>query len=252
MGQQLDKEIEKLTKRRKELEEHKLDQASDYEQRRAEIHEMEKRCDDIFKQHEFARDNLSTQKGERVRLELDFKRVLNEIKREHDILLRAIRDKENQLKINRRLQTTVNNILMSAPQTEKQTYDLQTQLEHQLRDGKFYRKRITELRKEIDLTIFDFLKQEQMEKAELNKCLAQFNHNKRLEEELDELVSMCSELEKQIESLKGERELKSRELIRIREKYRNIKEDQNVKEVAIIDTRKRCEEAVNRLRDFAT
>ncbi|KAJ3123150.1 hypothetical protein HK098_002149 [Nowakowskiella sp. JEL0407] len=252
MGTQLDKEIERLAKKRKELEENKLDQAADYEQRRAEIHEMEKRCDEIFKQHEFAKDQLSAQKGERVRLELAFKKVIFDIKREHDVLLHSIRDKEIKLKINRRLETTVNNILMSAPQTKKQSEDLQRQVEHHKREGRHFRKLIGTLRKDVDSLIFDFLKQEQMEKSELTKCQTQFNHNKRLEEELDELIKFCDDLERQIETLSSERELKSRELIRIREKHRNIKEDSGAKEVAINDAKKRCEEAVSRLRDFAT
>jgi hypothetical protein len=52
------------------LEEIKLDLAADHEQRRAEIGELEGQCDDIYKQHEFAKDQLSVQKAERVRLEL--------------------------------------------------------------------------------------------------------------------------------------------------------------------------------------
>jgi hypothetical protein len=52
-----------------------LDQAAEYEQRRAEISEMEAQCDDIYTQHEFAKEQLSVQQAERVRLDLSHKNL---------------------------------------------------------------------------------------------------------------------------------------------------------------------------------
>ncbi|KAI8808274.1 hypothetical protein BJ742DRAFT_772272 [Cladochytrium replicatum] len=252
MGQQLDKELERLAKRRKELEEHKLDQAADYEQRRAEIHEMERQCDEIFKKHEMSKELLGTQKAERVKLDLMFKKILSDSKREHDVLLRAIRDKEIQLKIFRRLNTTVNNIKMAIPEVRKQFDELQQQRIQYHREGQSHRKQIIQLRKSIDMTVYDFLKQEQLEKHEVERLQLQINQNRALEDELQRITAQCSDLSKQIETMSGERELKSRELIRIQTKCRTIKEDLSVKDIAISDSRKRCEESATRLKEFAT
>ncbi|KAJ3111374.1 hypothetical protein HDU96_005763 [Phlyctochytrium bullatum] len=238
LAQQLDKELERLAHRRKELEAYKLDQAQEYEKRRAEINEMEQQGDDIFKQHEFAKEQLSVQRSERI-------------KKEHEVLLRAIRDKEVQLKIHRRLETTVNNVNTSTPTIRKQADEYASQLEQQLREDKFYRKRMQELRREIDLMLYDYLKKEDLEKTEREKAMAQAELNRRMEAELDAVVERSSELQRQYEALNAEKDLRSRETIRIQNKYKAIKEDIAVKDLAIFDAAKRCSESLSRLRDFA-
>lgn len=44
----------------------------------------------------------------------------------------------------------------------------------------------------------------------------------------------------------------SRELVRIRNKLKTIKDDLGVKEIAVLDASKRCQEAIIRLKEFAT
>lgn len=59
----------------KDLEESKFGETSNYEQRRGEISMMEKQVDDIFKEHELVKEQLSIQKAERVRLDLALRKV---------------------------------------------------------------------------------------------------------------------------------------------------------------------------------
>ncbi|KAJ3144973.1 hypothetical protein HK101_002563 [Irineochytrium annulatum] len=251
LAQQLDREIERLAHRKKEMEEHKLDQAADYEQRRSEIGEMERQCDDIFKQHEFAREQLSVQRSERVRLDLAMRAAGQAIKREHDVLLRAIRDKEIQLKQHRRLETTVNNVHTSTPTIRKQSDEYARQLETQVREDRYQRRQMASLRREIDLELYDFLKKETEGKEEEEKMLAQQELNRRMEVELDAVVARTAETQRQKDVLNAERDLKSRELIRIQYKYKAVRDDISVKDIAIFDAAKRCTESLSRLRDFA-
>ncbi|KAJ3409840.1 hypothetical protein HDV05_004193 [Chytridiales sp. JEL 0842] len=248
---QLDADLERLAKKRKELEEIKLDVAAEHEQRRAEIGELEGQCDDIYKQHEFARDQLSVQKAERVRLDLALKGIQGQIKREHDILVRTIREKETQLKTHRRLQTTVNNIKMSTPLILRQAADHARLLEAAKREEVYQQKRMAELRKEIDMQLFEYLQLEEGEKTEEEKAGAQRELNRRMELELEEVRARRLELSRGLESLKAEKELKARELTRIQAKYRSIKEDVVMKDIAIVESSKSCSESMARLRDFA-
>ncbi|KAJ3296076.1 hypothetical protein HK104_002021, partial [Borealophlyctis nickersoniae] len=252
LAQQLDKELERLGKKRKDLEEHKLDQAADYERRRAETHEMERQCDEIFKQHELAKEQLAVQKGDRVALDLTLRKCNQEIKREHDILLRSIREKEASLKHFRRLETTVNNIRTTTPTIQKQSADYKKLLANAQRDFKHFRKQMSDLRKGIDLGVYEFLKMEGVQREEGERFARERAINMRMEEELEALMARVAELGRLVDGLEMEKELKSREVIRIQNKYRGIRDDIGVKDIAIFDASKRCAEAVNRLKEFAT
>ncbi|KAJ3386772.1 hypothetical protein HDU92_002313 [Lobulomyces angularis] len=249
---QLDKEIERLAKKKIEFEERKLDQAAEFEQRRAEIHEMEKQCDEIFKQHELAKEHLSSLKAEKVKHELQIRHLIHQMKREHDILLRSLRDKESQLKLCRKLEMTVNNIHMSTEVLENQKEETKRHVQAAKREELRLRKEITDIRKKIDLSLYSFLKQEQMEKLEFEKVHQFFTVNQKLELELEELTKTFAALEKEIMQSKAERELKSRNVIRISQKYSFIKDEIAMTDIAIFDYSKRCGEAVQRLKDFAT
>ncbi|KAI9363049.1 hypothetical protein DFJ73DRAFT_793007 [Zopfochytrium polystomum] len=251
LSQQFDNELERLARRKKELAEQKLNQSAEYEQHRMINNELEAESDEIFKQHEFAKDTLAAQMAEKVRLEMALKSLTNSIKIEHDVLLRAIRDKESQLKHHRRLETVLNNVSMSTPTIRQQLEESRSSLELLQREDKSQKKAMAALKKEIDLGLFSFLKSEGTETVELEKVAAQKELNRKLEAELEEVLKRRIELGRQIEALKGERELKSRDLIRIQSKYKVITDDKNVKDMAIGEASKRCSESIGRLRDFS-
>ncbi|KAJ3158067.1 hypothetical protein HDU89_000450 [Geranomyces variabilis] len=252
LSQQLDKELDRLAKKRKDQEEHKLDQSAEYEQRRREIHEMERQCDEIFTQHEIAKEQLAVHKGERVRLELTLKKCIFEIRREHDLLLRSLREKDALLKSLRRLDTTVTNIRLSTPLLHQQLVDHGRTLETAKRDEKHFRKQVQALRKHIDLTLYEYLKTESGERAQSEALARELGVNRRLEEELETKVGRADVLKRTVDEIKIEKELKARELIRIRNRLKNVKDDVTAKETAVVDSGKRCQEAVVRLKEFAT
>ncbi|KAI9339290.1 hypothetical protein BDR26DRAFT_803168 [Obelidium mucronatum] len=249
-AQQLDLEIENLARRKREFEEIKLDQAADYEERRAEIIEMERVCDEIFKDHEYAKEQLSIQRADRVRLEMAIRNAMATNHRDHDVLLRAVREKEIQLKTHRRLETTVNNVKMSGPSIRKQLADFNRELEMLQREEKHQKKRMIEMRKSIDVGLYKYLKLSGSEKEENDKMSAQAELNRRMENELEEVMERRSALGRQIETLTGERDIKSRDLIRIQNKHRLIKDDMQIKDLAIQEAANKCEEPVARLKEF--
>ena len=131
-----------------------------------------------------------------------------QIKHEHDILLRLIREKESSLKHLRRLQTTVNNILTTTPTIQKQVHDYQKLLSNHTRDEKHFRKVMADLRKEIDLNLYDFLKVEGLQKEEGEKLARERGINGRMEAELEEVMKRVAELGRVTEGLEKEKELK--------------------------------------------
>lgn len=249
---QLDKEIDRLNRKKVDLEERKLDQAADFEQRRAEIMDMERQSDEIFKQHELSKEQLTSSKADRVKFELHIKHIGHQTKRDHEALLKSLREKEQQLKHCRRLEMTVNNINMNSSEVDGQKEETKQQTMSVKREEKTLRKEITKKRREIDIALYEYLKQNQVEKVELDKSLAMFQYNQKLEKELDEVVNEFERLTKDIKGAAAERELKCRNVIRISQKASALKDESSVNQLAILDNSKRCAEALQRLKDFAT
>jgi hypothetical protein len=74
-----DRELERLTKKKKDAEEHRMNQSAAYEERRGLINHMEQQVDEMLKNFELAKEQLTFQKAERVRLELSLKKVAMEV-----------------------------------------------------------------------------------------------------------------------------------------------------------------------------
>lgn len=212
---------------------------------------MERQSDEVFKQYELSKEQLTSFKADRVKFELQIKHIAHQMRREHDSLLRSLRDKEMQLKTCRRLEMTVNNIHMSNTVLESQKDETRRQIATVKREEKDLRKEITEIRRKIDLALYDYLKQDQIDKHELERCHAMFFHNQKLEKELDEIMEEHSRNEKLAKQASAERELKCRNVIRIKQRRDGLKDELSVNNIAIADNSKRCAEAVQRLRDFA-
>ncbi|KAJ3081996.1 hypothetical protein HDU99_003941, partial [Rhizoclosmatium hyalinum] len=139
---------------------------------------------------------------------------------------------------------------MSGPMIRKQLEDYNRELEMMQREEKIQKRRMAEMRKSIDVGLYKFLKLSGTEKEENDKMSAQVELNRRMEKELEETIERRAALGRQIETLTGERDIKSRDLIRIRNKHRLIKEDLQTKDLAITEAANKCEEPIARLKEF--
>ena len=208
LAQHLDKELERLSKKKRDLEDMRSAQATDYEDRRGLIHEMERQVDNIFKEHESAKEQLAFQKSEKVRLDITIRKTSQDIKREHDLVLRVIREKDTQLKLHHRLETTVNNIKMSTPTILKQTEDYRRQYDQIKCDEKYYQKESQRLRKQIDLFTYDFLRQDKVEKKEDAILTELMQGNRELDEELEKVTLEAQNLSRTVDSIKMDKDIK--------------------------------------------
>lgn len=104
----------------------------------------------------------------------------------------------------------MNNIRLSTPLLHEQLIEHNRTLENVKRDERHYRKECQELRKNIDLTLYEFLKTENMEQAQGELLARELGVNRRMEEELTEKVDKANALRKQVDDLNVEKELKVR------------------------------------------
>jgi uncharacterized protein (DUF3084 family) len=217
LGLQLDKELERIGKVKKvliqlinskDLEEFKNYEQHEYELKRGEILMMEKDIDNVFKEHEYVKEQLLIQKAERVRVDAALKRIGFEIKRAHDGVLKAMREENFHLKLYRRLQATVKNIKMTGPVLKKQQEELQSQLQSSLDDENHLKSVSADLKKEIDIALFDYLKVDKQDKKEADTVKLLQDRNREVEKDIEKLKSKAKELFKEAEHLKSERNLK--------------------------------------------
>ncbi len=79
LGISLDQELDQLSKKKRELEDLRLEYAAEYEKKQFMLHEMERQVDEVFKEHELAKEQLSFQKSERVRLSTAIRKNVHEV-----------------------------------------------------------------------------------------------------------------------------------------------------------------------------
>lgn len=252
ISQQLEKEVEAIMKKKKQVEDNKTEQANEFEKRRSDIHDLERQCDELFLDQERAKKELTHQKAERVRLEMMMKKLDTEVHREHDKLMKLLNEKENMLKIYRRTETTLANARINIPMQKTQIEEYQRQYEVGKRERQYHEGRIVEIKKEIDLAMYDFLQSEQVEKHEKEQLALVMKANKRLDEQLDVAAKKFNALRRELDSLKIDKELRSRELLKLQSKVRKLREDAELKENNIVSAEKQCQEATNRLKEFAS
>ncbi|KAI9141613.1 hypothetical protein BKA69DRAFT_1073074 [Paraphysoderma sedebokerense] len=216
------------------------------------MQDVERHCDDIFREHELAKEQLSIQQAEKVRIVMAIERVINEIKQTHDHHIRLIREKETNLKQYARISTSLNNMISALPPMESQVADVKSKLLVAQRDKKHYKTELKRLRQEIDCLCHSFLEGERKLGNLQELAGTRSLQNSDLERELDRLENRTENNEKIVSALEDEKEKKLRELLRLESKLRKIKENLNSKEFQMLDASKRAQEMAGRLKDFAT
>jgi hypothetical protein len=169
---------------------------------------MEKEVDNIFKEHEYVKEQLLIQKAERVRVDAALKRIGFEIKRAHDAVLKVIREKDIHLKLYIRLQTAVKNIKMNGPVLRKQQGELEMQVESAIEEEKYHKSVLADLKKEIDIALYDYLKIDKNDRKEADTVKLLQERNREVERDVEKLKSKVKELLREAEHLKTERNLK--------------------------------------------
>ncbi|KNE65997.1 hypothetical protein AMAG_10276 [Allomyces macrogynus ATCC 38327] len=252
LGAQLEKDAEKLTKKRRELEEDRAALAAEFEQRKEEMLERERACDDIFREHEQAKLLLTQQEEERQRLELALTTADAKIRADHEALLRCVREKDHLVKVYRKLEGTVNAAVAMVPGARQTHQDVLLALDVAQRDAKHYRTQARTVRREIDVLLHTYLEAERMSAGEKELFAARLEANRALEHEINALARKMEQLERAIVQAKYEREMKARELLRAEARFRKARDDAAHRDMEVQDALKKADEAQSRLTDFAS
>ena len=247
----LESELATHAKKRKELEEEKMQMAMAVERHRAQIEQKERVADEFRKNLELSREEATAAQAERVRLELEQKAQTLEAKREQDGLNRRAKEYSSALKKTKKVEQQLQNAQNLLPFLKRQIEDAARQVAFFKGEKSKQMAAMEELRREVDIFINSFLKAEDVE-AEKKEWLKQvLEEVKALAEELVVAAKEEREQRKIVAQLNGEREQKAREAAKAMSAAKETHEELKVKELVIMDLSKKHAETGARLREFS-
>ena len=246
-----EKELNEQMKRRKELEETKMQLVMEAERHRIEISARQAKADDIKKALATANEEAAHAQAERTRLEIEQKALALDGKREQDGLNRRAKEYSNALKRCKRAEVQLQTSQAQVPFMRRQLEETNRQVQTLVEEGKKQHRGIEELKREVDIFINSFLKQEGVESEKQEFLRELLDSIKLLEEELADESRYEQQQRKEVARLTAERETNAREAAKAVSSARETHEELKVKELVIIDLSKKHVETGARLREFS-
>ncbi|XP_071960472.1 coiled-coil domain-containing protein 146-like [Antedon mediterranea] len=276
---QLAKEIDKMSKHKNELdktkgevdeestaltvelrrlieEQHKLsnDKSNldrEKDQQRQILENRRREFDALMKDFEYMKEREAVCLGDRATFDLSLRHVQMEKKNQHDIYARKQREKERDL---RNLKKTELHLKVATEaQAHTQTiYDkVKSQADSGPKDDGSLMEKRKDLQKEVDEIKRKLAAQNSLTAVEQVKVEQSIAEEERLLYEQSDLRIEVVELTR-LAAIKGdEREQKARDFMRAELRYHRALDDLKAKDLAIIDNRKKHQEMIIRLKDFA-
>ena len=189
--------------------------------------------------------------AERVQIEFEMKGVQSDAKREQDTLNRRQKDYSISLKNLKRAEQQLVNTQSLVPFMKRQIEDAQRQVVVLKEEGKRQVAAAEEVRREVDVFINNFLKQEGLEAEKAEWVRAVVDEVKSLEEEVVEVAKEERDQRKIVAQLNEEREIEARKAAKAMHGAKAVNEELKVKELIIMDLSKRDAETRAKLREFS-
>ena len=189
--------------------------------------------------------------AERVQIEFEMKGVQSDAKREQDTLNRRQKDYSISLKNLKRAEQQLVNTQSLVPFMKRQIEDASRQVVVLKEEGKRQVAAAEEVRREVDVFINNFLKQEGLEAEKAEWVRAVVDEVKSLEEEVVEVAKEERDQRKIVAQLNEEREIEARKAAKAMHGAKAVNEELKVKELIIMDLSKRDAETRAKLREFS-
>ena len=186
-----------------------------------------------------------------MQIEFEMKGVQSDAKREQDTLNRRQKDYSISLKNLKRAEQQLVNTQSLVPFMKRQIEDASRQVVVLKEEGKRQVAAAEEVRREVDVFINNFLKQEGLEAEKAEWVRAVVDEVKSLEEEVVEVAKEERDQRKIVAQLNEEREIEARKAAKAMHGAKAVNEELKVKELIIMDLSKRDAETRAKLREFS-
>eukprot|EP00736_Rhodelphis_marinus_P006079 Rmarinus@m.15376 len=247
----LDAEAANCMKTRKHIEDERAELSLQLERTKQQITNRDRAADSLKKDLEIARESHNNLLADRVRFDVDLNTVQSDSKRQSDILVRKQREKDFLLRKIKKLMVTVQTSKDQMPPLIRIKEETAKQLDGMKVERKRLSDQVEELKREVDIFINQFLKQELLEKDKGEHVREILKEIGDLEHEVQDLSSGENRKKREIKELTTQREHRAREAGSAINKARETKEDVKVKDLIIMDLTKKDVDTTNRLKEYS-
>ncbi|XP_004602188.2 coiled-coil domain-containing protein 146 [Sorex araneus] len=276
---QIGKEIEKITRRKVEMEkkkeilDHEVKELNDslkkvetkinaimeekeevikeVESKRALLEIKEREHSQLVKQLELTRENEATSLTERGIVDFNLRNCLIDKQNYHDELSRKQREKERDLRNLKKMELLLKVSLDALTQTQSLHERLQLELEAIPKDDSILSDRRRELRKEVEAARRNFIQQKVFSEAESKVVEKQISEENQLIKEQEHIRDLIFNLIRMTQVKLEEKEQKSKDYLKAQQKHSSSTKDIKAKNLEISVYKKRKHEIHRRLKEFA-
>uniref|UniRef100_G3QZN6 Coiled-coil domain containing 146 n=1 Tax=Gorilla gorilla gorilla TaxID=9595 RepID=G3QZN6_GORGO len=276
---QIGKEIEKITRKKVEMEKKKIvleqevktlndslkkvenkvsaiveekeNVIKEVEGKRALLEIKEREHNQLVKLLELARENEATSLTERGILDLNLRNSLIDKQNYHDELSRKQREKERDFRNLRKMELLLKVSWDALRQTQALHQRLLLEIEAIPKDDSTLSERRRELHKEVEVAKRNLAQQKIISEMESKLVEQQLAEENKLLKEQENMKELVVNLLRMTQIKIDEKEQKSKDFLKAQQKYTNIVKEMKAKDLEIrIHKKKKCE-IYRRLREFA-
>ncbi|XP_006882663.1 PREDICTED: coiled-coil domain-containing protein 146 [Elephantulus edwardii] len=276
---QIGKEIEKITRRKVEMEKKKMvlecevkeindslkkienkinavieekeDVIKEVEGKRALLEIKEREYNQLVKLLELTRENEAASLSERGILDLNLQNCLIDKQSCHDELSRKQREKDRDIRNLKKMELLLKVSLDTLAQTQAMHQRLMLEMDAFPRDDTALSDRRRELHKEVEAAKRNLAQQKVLTEAESKLVEQQLAEENKLVKEQENMKDLLFNLVRMTQIKLDEKEQKSKDFLKAQQKYSNILKEIKAKDLEIRIHRKKKHEIYRRLRQFA-
>ncbi|KAM5236429.1 coiled-coil domain-containing protein 146 [Ctenodactylus gundi] len=276
---QIGKEIEKITRRKVEMEKKKIALENDFRElnyslkkvesklytmanektgvikevdgKRALLEAKDREHNQLMKLLELTRENEATSLTERGILDLSLRNSLIDKQNYHDELSHKQRERERDIRNLKKMELLLKVSWDALAQTQALHQRLLLEIEAIPKDHPMLSERRKELRKEVEVAKRNLAQQKILSEAEMKEIEQQIAEENSLLKEQEAMRDIVFHLGRMTQIKTDEREQKCKDFLRAQQKYNNIIREIKAKDLEIRIHKKKTREIHRRLREFA-
>ncbi|KAE8616378.1 hypothetical protein XENTR_v10008787 [Xenopus tropicalis] len=248
--QELNDNLKQMEHKAKLMLEEKEEVMKELEGKQTWLETKEQECNRLTKLLELAKENEAVALGERAAMDLSLRHAMVEKQTQHDALTRKTREKERDLRNTKKMELQLKSALDALAHTQNVYEKIKAEVDCFPKADALLEKR-KELRKEVEVIRRQFAQQQTLTEAEahtLEQCIAE---EEQLVKEQSERREDLVNLTRLVQIKAEEREQKSRDLIKAKQRYQQVLQEVKGRQLIIGEHKKKNQDVQKRLKEFA-
>nr|XP_042128834.1 coiled-coil domain-containing protein 146 isoform X2 [Peromyscus maniculatus bairdii] len=248
---ELNESLKKLENKVNALVEEKDDVIKEVEGKRALLEVKEREYNQLLKLLELTKENEASSLAERGILDLNLRNCLIDKQNYHDELSRKQREKERDFRNLKKTELLLKVSLDALTQTQALNQRLLLEIEAIPKDDLLLPERRRELHKEVELAKRNLIQQKTLSEAEARLVEQQIADENKLLKEQESMRDLVFNLGRMTQLKIDEREQKSKDFLKAQQKHSNVNKEIKAKDLEIRLYKKKKYEIHRRLKEFA-